>query len=213
MALARFSRSSFSSFRSKWAGGKKTADCGPRHAALACHRSSCICALIGAPSGRWTPSRPRAAEAPTSGSAATAEQHPVLAVRPRCLLAHGDPPLAVADHSADPLPATRGELSRATPPDLLFCVVTTASLTGVAGAAGLRFDFEQEPVDPDDPDALAGGDGRRPVRTGPPGGAADLHRALGREIGEGGAELAHHPLAADGGRGEAGTDQRGHAAD
>ena len=37
MALARASRASFSSLRSKCDGGKNTADCGPRQAALACH--------------------------------------------------------------------------------------------------------------------------------------------------------------------------------
>src|SRR5213076_1717152 len=102
MALARFSRSSFSSLRSKWEGGKKTAACGPRHAALACQRSSCIWALIA-----------------------------------------GNPPL-----------------------------------TDVAGAAGLRFDLEHEPVDRDDPDGSAGPDRRGPVRPRPPEGASDLDGAL-----------------------------------
>src|SRR5438477_12664636 len=40
MALARCSRASFSSFRSKCGGGKKTAACGPLQAARSCHRSS-----------------------------------------------------------------------------------------------------------------------------------------------------------------------------
>src|SRR5437899_10372710 len=172
MALARFSRSSFSSLRSKWEGGKKTAACGPRHAALACQRSSCIWALIA-----------------------------------------GDPPLADVDLSADLFVPTRGELSRAIPPDLLFCLVTRASLTGVAGAAGLRFDLEHEPVDRDDPDVSAGLDRRGPVRPRPPEGASDLDGALGSEIPQRVAQLAHHPLAADGGRREAGPDQRGNAGD
>ena len=37
MALARASRAAFSSLRSAWEGGKKTAACGPRQAARACH--------------------------------------------------------------------------------------------------------------------------------------------------------------------------------
>ncbi len=49
MALARVSRPSFSSFRSKVVGGKNTAAWGPRHAALACHRSSTRWALKETP--------------------------------------------------------------------------------------------------------------------------------------------------------------------
>src|SRR5436190_12576993 len=46
MALARRSRSCFSSFRSNVDGGKKTSACGPRHAALTCQVSSVRRALI-----------------------------------------------------------------------------------------------------------------------------------------------------------------------
>ena len=49
MALARPSRSSFSSLRSKCDGGKKTTACGPRHAALTCQASSVRSALIPRP--------------------------------------------------------------------------------------------------------------------------------------------------------------------
>src|SRR5262245_28957204 len=53
MALACSSRLSFSLFRSKCGGGKKTTACGPRHAALTCHASSTRCALTDdPPSGR-----------------------------------------------------------------------------------------------------------------------------------------------------------------
>src|SRR4029450_1162750 len=49
MALACSSRLSFSLLRSKGGGGKKTAACGPRHAALTCHASSTRCALTAYP--------------------------------------------------------------------------------------------------------------------------------------------------------------------
>ena len=47
IALARRSRSSRSALRSNWGGGKNTAACGPRHAALTCHASGDCCALTG----------------------------------------------------------------------------------------------------------------------------------------------------------------------
>src|SRR5918994_7618493 len=49
MALACSSRLSFSLFRSKCDGGKKTAAWGPRHAARTCQASSTRCALTDTP--------------------------------------------------------------------------------------------------------------------------------------------------------------------
>ena len=49
MPLARFSRSSFSSLRSKCEGGKNTSAWGPRHAAFICQASSTRCALTWHP--------------------------------------------------------------------------------------------------------------------------------------------------------------------
>ena len=48
-ALARASRPNFSSFRSNLGGGKKTVDCGPRHAALCSQLSSGSAAIICSP--------------------------------------------------------------------------------------------------------------------------------------------------------------------
>src|SRR5262245_42836556 len=55
MALACSSRLSFSLFRSKCDGGKKTTDCGPRHAARTCQSSSTRCALTDTPPFRAGP--------------------------------------------------------------------------------------------------------------------------------------------------------------
>ena len=55
MALACSSRSSFSLLRSKCDGGKKTAACGPRHAARTCQSSSTRCALTDTPPFRGGP--------------------------------------------------------------------------------------------------------------------------------------------------------------
>lgn len=47
MAFASRSLDSFSSFFSKCVGGKKSSDCGPRHAAFTCQESSTFLALTG----------------------------------------------------------------------------------------------------------------------------------------------------------------------
>src|SRR5215218_10585579 len=67
-----------------------------------------------------------------------------------------------------------------------------------------RLDLERHPVDADHPHLLTGGDGRRPVRAGPPPRRADADDAVGVDGLDDVTELTDHPLASDRRGGEAG---------
>src|SRR2546423_100784 len=149
MALARPSRSTFSSLRSKCEGGKKTAAWGPRHAAFNCQTSSMRTALTEAsPFRRGDPTtefflvtrvnfRERGPE--------TAGERPRLSARP------------VGSASRLALSGVRGR----------------AVLPVVACGAHQGLDIEHEPFDRGHADGITGGDGRRPIGASPPGSATD----------------------------------------
>ena len=195
MALARCSRSSFSSLRSKWDGGKNTAACGPRHAAFICQASSTRCALTASPFRRRPYRRPFA-----GNKGQHREQLRMIANTPR------SEPVVRRDGRH------RLHGDRRRPPESHQWDLAISAVPVVAGRALERLDLEHEPVDRRRP---APGRRRRSAwpgwcgpATGRRGPSTTPSGATGRRPSP---ILADHPLPPDGGRGEAAADHGRHA--
>ena len=184
MALARCSRSSFSSLRSKWDGGKNTSACGPRHAAFICQASSTRCALT------WHP--PFGGD-PTGGPLGETR---VNRSRAMCCMIANTPRSEPCRRGACRLVHRCMAAGRAGQIPSMGSADQCRSRWSVAAPSSGSTSSRRPSIDTTRT-GLGGVDRRGPVGAGPPRGVADGDDAVGGDPAHGGADLADHPLAPD----------------